>query len=103
MRPRDWRRYRNFDRRAWQRNFRAERRYRWRRYHRPPGWYYRRWTYGMVFPRAFWHRRYWINDYWRFGLENPPYGYVWTRYGTDAVLVNIYTGVILRTVYGLYY
>ena len=57
----------------------------------------------MIFPRAFWDRRYWINCYEDFGLADPPYGYVWVRYGGDAMLVNVQTGRILRVVYGLYY
>jgi hypothetical protein len=101
-RPEGWREH-QFDRHAWERNFYAHRRFHWHAYVRPRGWYYRRWTYGMTFPRAFWARNYWINDYGAFGLENPPYGYVWVRYGSDAVLVNVEDGRILRVVYNLYY
>ena len=57
----------------------------------------------MILPSIFWARRYWINDYWQFGLQNPPYGYVWVRYGRDAMLVDVYDGRILRVVYGLFY
>jgi Ni/Co efflux regulator RcnB len=102
-RPRDWARYHNFDRGWWQRNYWATHRYHWYVYRRPPGWYYRRWTYGLIFPRPFWARNYWINEYWRYGLNDPPYGYVWVRYGADAVLVDVETGRILRVVYGIYY
>lgn len=101
-RPPEWDRYRNFDRRAWQENGRAQRRYHWNSYQRPRGWYYRRWTYGMVLPSLFWGRQYWIDSYWDFGLPDPPYGYVWVRYGDDALLVNVETGDILRVIYGLY-
>ncbi len=103
VRPPDWNRYRNFDARAYQRNFRAERRYRWVPYVRPPGWYYRTWVFGDIFPRPFWARDYWITDYWQFGLMNPPYGYVWVRYGSDAVLVDVQTGRILRVVYSVFF
>lgn len=104
VRPPDWNRYgRNFDYRPFQRNYRADARFRWEPYRRPPGFYYRRWVFGEVFPRAFWARDYWLTDYYRFGLLNPPYGYVWVRYGEDAVLVNVYTGTILRVAYGVFY
>lgn len=103
VRPPEWNRYRSFDVRPFQRNFRAERRYRWRPYVRPSGWYYRRWVFGEIFPRPFWIRTYWILDYWRFGLMNPPYGYVWVRYGTDAVLIDVSSGRILRVVYSVFF
>ena len=102
-RPPEWNRHRNFDRNAWQQNQRAERRYHWNRYQRPQGWYYRRWTFGMILPSLFWGRQYWIDSYWSYGLMNPPYGYVWVRYGDDAMLVNVETGNILRVEYGLFY
>ncbi len=104
VRPFDWARHRHdFDRHLWERNLRATRRYHWHYYHRPHGWYYRRWVFGEIFPRAFWEKRYWITSYWRFGLPDPPYGFVWVRYGNDAVLVDVETGVILRVVYGVFY
>ena len=110
----DWNRYQpgrtppymkrepRIDMHAWHRNFRAEKRYHWRPYNKPRGWYYRRWAFGMIFPVIFWQRDYWITDYWNFGLPNPPYGYVWVRYGDDAVLVNVRTGYILQIVYSLF-
>lgn len=102
--PPDWHERRgNFDRYHWQRNYHAGHRYHWRPYHRPHGWYYRRWEFGMILPLVFWTRDYWVLDYWEFGLPDPPYGYVWVRYGDDALLVNVETGEILQAVYGLFY
>ena len=103
QRPPDWREHRGADPRLWERNFSATRRYRWQDYQRPEGWYYRRWTFGMMLPTMFWTRNYWITDYRMFDLMNPPYGYVWVRYGDDALLVNVQTGLILRVVYSLFY
>ena len=57
----------------------------------------------MILPTLFWTRDYWIDDYWVFGLVAPPYGYVWVRYGDDALLVNVQTGLILRVVYRVFY
>lgn len=95
-------RHRSFDIHPWQRNFRAQQRHRWQPYHRPEGWYFRRWVFGMVLPTFFWTRQYWIENYWEFGLPDPPYGYVWVRYGDDALLVNVRSGYILQTVYDLF-
>ena len=103
QRPPDWQAHRNFDGQAWMRNYNAERRYRWQSYRRPSGWYYRRWVFGTILPMMFWTQQYWITDYWQFGLPNAPYGYVWVRYGNDALLVNVQTGYILQVRYGLFY
>jgi len=54
-------------------------------------------------PEIFWARRYWLNDYWKFGLFNPPYGYVWVRYGADALLIDVENGRILSIVNDLFY
>lgn len=88
--------------RAWQRNFGATRRYHAPAYHRPSGWYSVRWVFGMVLPTLFWTHDYWIIDYWEYGLPNPPYGYVWVRYGDDALLVSVSSGYILQVVYNLF-
>ncbi len=102
-RPPEWDRNRGFDRRFWERNARADRHYNWGRYVGPRGWSYQRWAFGMILPSLFWGRQYWINDYWDYGLADPPYGFVWVRYSTDALLVDVETGRILRVEYGLFY
>ena len=101
QRPPQWQQYhRDFDARVYEHNWYAQQRYHWEPYRQPPGWYYRRWVYGQVFPVTFWTPNYWITDYWNFGLPNPPYGYVWVRYASDALLVNVQSGAILTVVYG---
>ncbi len=101
-RPPEWRVHRDFNRQLWQRNVRAPRQYHLTPYRRPTGWYAKRWAFGMVLPQLFWARDHWVDQYWMFGLENPPYGYVWVRNGDDALLVNVATGYILQVVYGLF-
>lgn len=102
-RPSNWNRYpRQFDRNVYQRNITAPRSYHWQNYNRPSGWYYQRWSYGQIFPRIFWAQDYWLTDYWMFDLPIPPYGYVWVRYGDDAVLINRRTGEVLQVEYGLF-
>ena len=82
---------------------RAPRRFHWRPYRRPPGWHYRHWVYGQFLPRGWWGRNYWITDWGMFGLVAPPTGYVWVRVGPDAMLIDEYTGEIVRVVYSLFY
>lgn len=94
---------RTFDRRVYQRSFQAQHRYRGGFYRKPPGWYYRRWNYGQILPFAFFARDYWLNDYYDYDLMTPPYGYEWVRYGDDALLVDVRTGMILQVEYGVFY
>ena len=49
---RDFRDFRDFHR-----NFNAPRRFRAPTYHRPPGWYAHRWTFGEFLPSLFWAQR----------------------------------------------
>jgi Ni/Co efflux regulator RcnB len=103
-RPAQWDQYhRNFDPRAYETARYAERRYHWEPYRQPYGWYYRQWSYGQYLPIAFWARDYWLDTYWNFGLIDPPYGYVWVRYGPDALLVDVAAGQILSVEYGVFY
>jgi Ni/Co efflux regulator RcnB len=94
---------RTFDRRAYQRNAYAHRKFRHGVYHRPPGWYYRRWSYGQILPFIFFSQNYWLNDWYYYDLPAPPYGYEWVRYGDDAILVDVRTGMILQVMYGVFY
>jgi Ni/Co efflux regulator RcnB len=92
-----------FDPRRYHHNFTAKHRFHAAIYVRPQGWYYRRWSYGQVFPRPFFARDYWITDWQVYGLIAPPEDCEWVRYGSDAVLVDIDTGEILQVIYNFYY
>lgn len=92
-----------FDHRDYRRNYRAERHYRRPHYVRPQGWFSHRWIFGDILPAIFWSRNYWIVDYWQFGLPIPPVGYIWVRYGNDALLVDRETGEILQVIYNIFY
>jgi Ni/Co efflux regulator RcnB len=72
-------------------------------YHAPPGYVYRRWNYGDNLPREYWAQNYWINNYLNFGLIAPPDGYVWVRFGPDALLIDEDTGEVIQVEYGLFY
>ena len=103
-RPPQWERYRHsFNPHDYRWNRYAEHRYYWHHYVAPQGWYYRRWSYGEVLPPVFWGRQYWLTGYWNFGLIDPPYGYVWVRYGDDALLIDVASGQILSVEYGVFY
>jgi Ni/Co efflux regulator RcnB len=93
----DWSRY--------HRSFNASRRFHFRGgiYHRPAGWYYRRWTFGDFLPSLFWGSTYWINDYYYYDLMPPPPGTVWVRYGDDALLIDRYSGEIIQVEYSVFF
>ena len=88
---------------VYRRNIKSERRYRHGTYHKPRGYYYRRWHYGERLPVAFYSRDYWLLDFIAFGLFAPPPGYVWVRYGDDALLIDTYTGEIIQVRYDVFY
>ena len=72
-------------------------------YRGPSGYAYRRWAYGDILPSIYWGRDYWIDDYYDYGLADPPPGCVWVRYGNDAVLIDEDSGEILEVVYDQFY
>jgi Ni/Co efflux regulator RcnB len=72
-------------------------------YHAPAGFVYQRYAYGAFLPSAFWVSDYWLTNYWLFGLDVPPLGFVWVRYGPDALLVNVHTGFVARAAYGRFH
>jgi Ni/Co efflux regulator RcnB len=95
------------DRASWtryHRSWNATRRYRWTgSYARPAGWSYRRWTLGAFLPALYFTQQFWIPSYAIFALDPPPPGTVWVRYGSDALLVDRYSGEVIQVVYGIFY
>lgn len=85
------------------RNWTAPQRFHFGAYRRPQGWYYRRWGFGDFLPAAFFVNSYWLTNYLAFGLDPPPPGLVWVRYGDDALLVDRYSGEVVQVVYGVFY
>jgi Ni/Co efflux regulator RcnB len=69
----------------------------------PPGYAYRRWSVGQSLPQLLFGSAYYFTDYAALGLDPPPYGYQWVRYGPDVVLVNIRTGEILDVIHNAFY
>jgi len=91
----------NFNRR----NFSAQHHYHYRggAYRGPSDYSYRRWTFGENLPAMYFVSEYLISDYSDYGLQYPPEGCEWVRYGDDALLIDDETGEILEVVYGQFY
>ncbi len=90
----DWNRYRNGNRDS----------YRLSRYNSPyRNWGYRRLNVGFFLQPLFYSNSYWIGDPYDYRLP-PAYGpYRWVRYYNDALLVNIYNGEVVDTVYDIFW
>jgi hypothetical protein len=69
----------------------------------PHGWAYRRWAVGAILPPLFLAPAYYYADWATLGLDPPPAGFQWVRYGPDLLLVNVTTGAVTDTVYGVFY
>lgn len=82
---------------------RAPRRFRAPRWIAPRGFTYRRFVLGERVPTALLAATYFLTGYAMYGLDTPPPGYVWVRDGTDAVLVNRYTGEVVQVQYDVFY
>jgi Ni/Co efflux regulator RcnB len=78
-------------------------RYRAPAYVYPRGYSYQYWRIGDVLPLLFLSTQYYFDNYAQIGLEVPPPGYRWVRYGPDALLVNARTGAVEDVVYGAFY
>ena len=69
---------------------------------RPNGWYARRWSFGDFLPWGWFAPDYYL-DFQDYGLPYPPVGCEWVREGSDAVLVNVWTGEVLSVAYGVFW
>lgn len=69
--------------------------YRGSAYAGPRGWTYRPVSAGYRFQPAFYDRRYWIADPWRYRLPRTGGYERWVRYGNDVVLVNTRNGRVI--------
>ena len=69
----------------------------------PPGWGYRRWWIGARLPAVLLAPAFFYAGWAALGLQAPPPGYAWVRYGPDLLEVNLYTGEVDDVVYGVFY
>jgi Ni/Co efflux regulator RcnB len=89
--------------RDFHRAFNATRRFRAPYYQRPAGWYSHRWSYGETLPVAYFARDYWLIDFADYDLPPPPYGAVWVRVGSDALLIDEESGEVITVEYDIFY
>jgi len=121
--PRDREAWRNDarrwdDRGAWNRGWRNDQRYDWNRYralnrgayrlpryYAPRGWGYgyRRFPVGGSLSTVLFDRNYWIQDPYSYRLPDAYGPYRWVRYYDDALLVDLRSGVVVDTAYGIFY
>jgi Ni/Co efflux regulator RcnB len=89
-----------FEKGGYNHNFKASQTYHVGPYHPGANYRYSRWHYGQMLPSRYRGQQYWLTEYWLFGLDVPPVGEEWIRYGPDAILVDTATGEIIQVVYG---
>ena len=90
----DWRDYRQSHRNIYTRSA----------YRGPRGYRYRPVTVGYRFAPSYYGRNYWVNDYARYRLPRPGYGYQrWVRYGNDVVLIDTRNGRTVRVYNRFFY
>jgi len=68
----------------------------------PPGWRYRQWTIGARLPPLFVAPPYYYQGWGALGLQAPPPGYSWIRFGPDLLLVNLSTDEVEDVIYGVF-
>jgi Ni/Co efflux regulator RcnB len=83
--------------------YRSGHRYHWRPYLPPVGFYAHSWAYGEILPQAWFSPEYVIEDWWDFGLPEPPYGYDWVRVGDDGLLIYEGSGEVVQVVRDLFW
>lgn len=99
----------------WNRNWRNDHRYDWRRYrneHRsifqvgiyydPFGYGYRPFDIGYQLMPVYYGQQYWL-DPAMYDLPYPPPGAEWVRYWNDALLVDLYTGQVVDVIHGFFW
>jgi hypothetical protein len=106
------------DRGTWNRDWRRDGRYDWNsrrqynrnafhlpRYYAPRGWNYgyRRLNIGFTLTAALFGNNYWIEDPYYYGLPEAYGPYRWVRYYNDALLVDVYSGQVVDTVYDIFW
>ena len=90
----DWARYRTANRNA----------YRLPRYYAPSGWGgYRRFGIGTTVASGLWGQNYWIADPFAYRLPEAYGPYRWVRYYGDALLIDLRTGLVVDSVYDIFW
>jgi hypothetical protein len=101
----------------WNRDWRSDNRYDWQRYrysnrnafHIGPyyspyrGYGYNRFSIGVFLDPFFYDQQYWIGDPWQYRLPPAEPGTEWVRYYNDVLLVDVYSGEVLDTIYDFFW
>jgi Ni/Co efflux regulator RcnB len=88
---------------AFAHQYRAERRFHFGGYRSyPRGWYARSWSFGDILPFG-WYQPDFYLDWAEYGLPPPPVGCEWIAEGSDAVLVDVWTGEVLSVYRGIFW
>jgi Ni/Co efflux regulator RcnB len=69
----------------------------------PAGYAYRRWTIGAFLPSLFLGSSYYYDNWRGLGIDAPPPGRRWVRYGSDLLLVNVRTRRVEDVITGVFY
>jgi Ni/Co efflux regulator RcnB len=69
----------------------------------PPGYAYRRWSIGAFLPSLFLSTSYYYDDWRTLGIDRPPPGRRWVRYGPDLLLVNQRNRRVEDVIYNVFY
>jgi len=102
---------------SWNRGWRNDNRYDWQHYrysnrnlfhggayyapYRNYG--YNRLSIGIFLDSLFYSQNYWIGDPYQYRLPPNPPGTQWVRYYNDVVLVDVYSGEVLDTIYDFFW
>ncbi|WP_176695884.1 RcnB family protein [Phenylobacterium immobile] len=81
----------------------APQRYRLPAYRPPIGFGFRAWSFGQILPQVYYSDSYVLNDFWNYGLPEPPPGTFWVRSGADALLVEQGSGYIIEVAANLFW
>jgi len=87
---------------TYKRTFQARHQYHAGAYRAPPGYTYRRWGIGERLSSEYYVSSFWLNDFADYDLATPPDGYVWVRYGPDALLIDESDGEVIQVAYGVF-
>ena len=64
---------------------------------------YRRFSIGVVLTSALFGQNYWIDDPYDYRLPEAYGPYRWVRYYNDALLIDLRSGVVVDTVYDIFW
>jgi Ni/Co efflux regulator RcnB len=95
-------------RQQWQRGryppvYESQQRFRIGAYRAPRGYAYRHWRYGDILPFGWFATQYQMNDWWDYGLPDPPIDYYWVRVGPDALLIDRFDGRVVQVVRDIFW